>query len=249
MSAAVVTSNVEPAFERRVATYEASASIQTWLAGWVDTWVEPAWPLGADVVELGAGTGLLTRRLTARGSLVALDRSAKMVEEGRRRVPHATWREGDARDLPAESYDRVYSSAMLQWLDDPDEAFRCWAGALKPGGRMVHGLFVHPSLSELVALEPEAVPLTWRDAETWCRAAGEAGLRVRRRELRRREVRHRDARSFFRSLHDTGVTPATPRLGAGRLRTLLRQYDACQRCADGAVRATWTALLLELEKD
>ncbi len=248
MSAACVEPVAEPAFGRRASTYETSASVQAWLAGWLEEWLEPGWPAGCEVIEVGAGTGLFTRRLAGRGTLRAMDLCAGMVREGRERVPGVGWTQGDALKLGPGSCDRLYSSAMLQWVGDPRTAMQTWCEALRPGGRMLHGLFVSPTLPELGELEPSAMPLRWRDVGVWREAMERAGLRVLRWETRTVEALHVSALAFLRSLHATGVTPAKPRLGAGRLRQLLRAYDERHRCEEGGVRATWTALRIEAEK-
>lgn len=237
-----------PSFDRHAATYEASAAVQAWLAEWLETWVEPEWPREAAVIEIGAGTGLLTRRLVRRGSVIALDRSGAMVAQGCRRVPDACWRRGDALDLTPARWDRIYSSAVLQWMGDVESGLRSLGSALRPGGRMLHALFVSPTLPELGMLAREASPLAWRRAEDWLEDASRAGLRVLRWEKRQVESRHPDALAFLRTLHDTGVTPAVPKLGPGRLRSVLRRYDELCRAEGGGVRATWTALRFEAER-
>lgn len=237
-----------PSFGRHAATYDASASVQAWLAEWLADWVEPVWPQEAAVLEVGAGTGLFTRRLVEHGQVIALDRCEEMVARGRLRVPEARWRVGDALDLAPDSWDRICSSAMLQWMGDAGRGLRSLRDALRPGGRMLHALFVSPTLPELGRLAPEVNPLTWRSSEAWLEAASEAGLRVMRWELRRVESKHPDARTFLRGLHDTGVTSEVPRLGPGRLRAVLRRYDDLHRAEGGGVRATWTALRFEAER-
>lgn len=237
-----------PSFDRHAATYEASASVQAWLAEWLEEWVEPAWSRSAEVIEVGAGTGLFTRKLVTRGRVVALDRCTEMVARGREGVPEARWRVGDALDLTPVGWDRIYSSAVLQWMDDAEEGLRILGEAMRPGGRMLHGLFVSPTLPELAMLAPDACPLVWRTAETWLEAASQAGLRVLRCEVCQLESRHSDALAFMRTLHDTGVTPTVPKFGPGRLRALLQQYDARNRVGGNGVRATWTALRFEAER-
>jgi ubiquinone/menaquinone biosynthesis C-methylase UbiE len=57
------------------------------------------------VLELAAGTGVLTRELVAADpspEVTATDLNEAMVAFGRRRVPGATWRQADAMKLPFE---------------------------------------------------------------------------------------------------------------------------------------------------
>ena len=71
-------------------------------------------------LDVACGTGFLTRHL--RGDVVALDQSEAMLEEARRRAPHATFLQGDALALPVpnESFHRVFTAHFYGHLDDPD---------------------------------------------------------------------------------------------------------------------------------
>jgi ubiquinone/menaquinone biosynthesis C-methylase UbiE len=71
-------------------------------------------------LDVACGTGFLTRHL--RGDVVALDQSQAMLEEARRRAPHATFVQGDALALPVpnQSFDRVFTAHFYGHLDDPD---------------------------------------------------------------------------------------------------------------------------------
>src|SRR5438270_7906794 len=60
-------------------------------------------PMPHDVLELAAGTGLLTAELIAElpaANLVATDLNPAMVQWGSRRVPAVDWRAADATRLP-----------------------------------------------------------------------------------------------------------------------------------------------------
>jgi trans-aconitate 2-methyltransferase len=96
---------------------------------------------GGRVVDLGCGTGELTRalheRTGARGT-VGLDSSRAMLE---RSADHAgggvTFELGDiAAWAPAEPVDVIFSNAALHWIDDHDELFARLTGALSPGGQL-----------------------------------------------------------------------------------------------------------------
>ena len=95
-------------------------------------------------VDAGCGTGRVTEMLLARlprGTVLAVDASAAMVEaarerfagDGRVRVERA-----DLLELEVgEPADLVLSTATFHWIKDHDELFGGLAAVLKPGGRFV----------------------------------------------------------------------------------------------------------------
>src|SRR5215468_2464038 len=98
------------------------------------------------VVDLGCGTGRLTREVAVRvprGRVVGLDRSINMVTTAREYLAGGTGAPvdlvlGDALALPLrESVDAVFSTATLHWVLDHPRLFAGIYEALKPGGRFV----------------------------------------------------------------------------------------------------------------
>jgi SAM-dependent methyltransferase len=91
-----------------------------------------------DVVDVGAGTGKLTRSLVAAGHRVtAVEPSAAMLAQLRAAVPGAIPLEGtgEAIPLPDESADVVTAAQAFHWFDKP-VALREIARVLRPGGRI-----------------------------------------------------------------------------------------------------------------
>src|SRR5580698_4559727 len=83
---------VADVYERARPTYPAEA---------ID-WLVP--PAARRVVDVGAGTGKLTRGLTGRGiEVVAVEPSAGMREQFTRALPGITLLEGTAEDIPVAS--------------------------------------------------------------------------------------------------------------------------------------------------
>lgn len=199
---------------------------------------EPPLPAGT-VLELGAGTGALTRHLAgagADGGLVATDAAPGMVERGRTRVPGAEWRVLDAfaEALPVAA--RQVSSGLLHWSPEPAATLARWKQFLLPGGQMTHAMPCEPCLAEWRALVPES-PVLWRDAAAWRAVFAEAGLRVTRWEAWTHTVVCPSALALARGMHRAGVTGRV-RIGPARLRQALRAYEARHRRSEG-VSATW----------
>jgi trans-aconitate 2-methyltransferase len=126
---------------------------------------------GMRVVDLGCGTGKLTRvlheRLDARET-IGLDRSEKMLESIRgEALPHGLRFEVGTIEAFAQAsseargaYDLVFSNAAYQWVDDHDTLLPRLAAALAPGGQLAfqvpaqHEDVTHVTADELAATDP-----------------------------------------------------------------------------------------------
>jgi glycosyltransferase involved in cell wall biosynthesis len=101
--------------------------------------------VGRKILEIGSGTGLMTRYLAARGQLTATDLDAEYVELlGRtfagnpnvevRRLDLATL---DRDGIQPASYDTVICSNVLEHIENDGAALTAMRGVLAPGGRVV----------------------------------------------------------------------------------------------------------------
>ena len=99
-------------------------------------WLLP--PGAKTVLDLGAGTGKLTRALTARGlEVYAIDPSPKMLDQLRAAVPGAKVSVGTAEDIPLAdgSVDAILVAQAWHWVDQ-DVALPSVARVLRPGGTL-----------------------------------------------------------------------------------------------------------------
>ncbi|RNL81296.1 class I SAM-dependent methyltransferase [Nocardioides marmorisolisilvae] len=88
------------------------------------------------VLELGAGTGLLTERLVAAGhDVLATDPLPEMLAHLRRRLPDVPAAVGTAESIPApsRSMDVVVSAESFHWFDH-ERALAEISRVLRPGG-------------------------------------------------------------------------------------------------------------------
>lgn len=124
---------------------------------------------GVRVLELGCGTGSLTRLLIERGAVVtAVDQSEVMLRRAQKRAPRATFERSEITVYqPRESYDWVLFSFVLHELDEPSRrrAFDLARGAVRPGGAIAiidhalpsHGLLPRAMSAFVHAFEPTTV--------------------------------------------------------------------------------------------
>jgi trans-aconitate 2-methyltransferase len=126
--------------------------------------IQPA-PL-MHVVDLGCGTGRLTRRLHVQlqaSTTLGIDRSPRMLAAGAGAAAEGIrFEQRDIAAFPAddEQFDVIFSNAALHWVDDHAALFERLASALTPRGQLavqVPAMHDHPShqvAMELSDVEP-----------------------------------------------------------------------------------------------
>lgn len=110
---------------------------------------------GMDVIDLGCGTGELTRvmhqRLGAR-STIGLDSSSAMLDRAAANADDGlTFRSGDIATIDEpDAYDLVFSNAALQWVENHETLIPRLVRLLRPGGQIAFQMpmnELHPSQS------------------------------------------------------------------------------------------------------
>lgn len=109
---------------------------------------------GERILDVAAGTGTSSAALARSGAeVIALDFSAGMVAEGRRKRKKIEFVEGDAERLPFpdNQFDAVSISFGLRNVNEPKQALAEMFRVLKPGGRLVVCEFSKPPIAILRA--------------------------------------------------------------------------------------------------
>ncbi len=115
---------------------------------WRNATVKAVAPLpGERILDIAAGTGTSSAALAKHGAqVVAVDFSAGMIAEGRKRHSNIEFIEADAEKLPFgdNEFDAVTISFGLRNVNDPKAALAEMYRVLKPGGRLVICEFSRP---------------------------------------------------------------------------------------------------------
>jgi ubiquinone/menaquinone biosynthesis C-methylase UbiE len=150
---------------------------------------------GARILDVGCGTGLLTRRLASEmdATVVGCDYSRGMLEEAIRRGGGA-WVQGDAQALPIadEAVDAVVSTESFHWYPDQRLAFAEFRRVLRPGGRAYVALINTRTLTFSLLTrrwsELAGQPLRWPTVGGMRAMARAAGFEVVRQQRIRRPL-------------------------------------------------------------
>jgi len=171
------------------------------------------------VLDAGCGSGRVTELLLKelpRGSVVAVDGSATMLEQARRRLTSSRARliHSDLLDLGLdEPVDAVFSNAVFHWVLDHPRLFARLHAALRPGGRVEaqcggegNTARLYRAVGEVAAREPFAEHLSGFNPHHFA-AAGDteqlleaAGFERVRCWLEPRPVRPPEPREYIRSV-------------------------------------------------
>ena len=118
---------------------------------------------GLKVVDLGCGTGELTRRLAdllPNGDVLGLDSSSQMLEKAQvHQKPGLRFEAGDQANLQGD-WDLIFSNAALQWSPDHLHLISHLVSRLKPAGQIAvqvpsnHHHISHQLILETAAEEP-----------------------------------------------------------------------------------------------
>jgi malonyl-CoA O-methyltransferase len=249
-----MTGPIRGRFDRAGATYEAAARVQRVVARHLAELCPRA--LSGRVLEIGAGSGLLTRalapRLTLGGLYTALDISPGMLENAA--MPGAVKLAADGERPPfrPETFDFLASASAMHWYADPAASIAADLRLLRPGGGFAIALYVEGTLGEL----EEASRATgfgsvypMRPAAYYRKLFAElTGGRVHIEE-RRHVVTYGSVGELLRALKGAGVTH-TPGVKVGspsRYRDFVRFYEKCFGTGD-TVETTYVVAMIRSQE-
>lgn len=231
-------------FDRAGAGYEAAALVQREVALRLAETCPQTLP--GPVLEIGAGSGFLTRLLAPRletGPYLALDLAPGMLRPAA--MPGAVKLAADGEHPPFTpgTFPFLASASAMQWYADPATSLPANLALVRPGGGFALAIFVTGTLAELAAISRETgfgsvYPM--RDAVYYYRIlAGLPGIAFGMEE-RHHVVVHPSVVALLKSLKGAGVThtPGAKVASAERYRAFVSAYTARYAVPNG-VTATY----------
>jgi malonyl-CoA O-methyltransferase len=116
----------------------------------------------ASILELGCGTGRLTKKLRQQfpqAKITAIDIAPEMISHAEKTCADVNYITADAEKhiyLLEEKFDLIVSSATIQWFEDPEVTLQKARNLLKDGGLMALATFAEKTFHELATSFKEA---------------------------------------------------------------------------------------------
>ena len=250
-------------FSRSASQYHRRAELQREIAEalaerYVDS-IEPP-----SILELGCGTGFLTRQLVDRfptAAIDAIDISDEMIRLAQHEVPtpRVRWHVADMNEFQSDqTYDLIASSTALHWGDPLDALIRRVSEQLSPGGVLVVAVMSAGTLSELHQLRQEVAPRKTPSrqlpsAEELADYVADARMTIHSLTTESYQLTYSSSQEFFGSLRQTGFTGGpfshsrADVLVRSELKALLNRYQQRYASASGGVYATFQVTFMVAE--
>ncbi|MDA7978401.1 MAG: methyltransferase domain-containing protein [Pirellulales bacterium] len=248
---------VQRKFGRAAEHYDSAAWLQQSVRKACYAKARELWSPGSLVVDVGSGTGALYDESRSDcWRIIGLDFSVEMCRIAQKRGCRVVHASADCVPFTDASVDGVFSSLMLQWINDPQVVFQEFARVLREDAYAIVSTLTCGTLHELIDSFSviDRAPHVTQFAEPvavhgW---AADAGLEVAWSDEVTKIEHHSNARSLMESLRTIGATNAhsgrrkglmTPR----QLERLERTYATQHGVAQG-LPVTWQILYMLLRR-
>lgn len=233
-------------FDKSASTYNQYAKVQENLVKWGLGIHKPSIKENQYVLELGAGTGLLTGFLKHLAShYIASDQSKQMLKIGKGNHPELTWHQRDAWQISdCKKWDWIVSSSLLQWCPNPVDFFLRVNKSLKERGSHFHLFYSSPTLLELQKCGLES-PLSWHSPKDWENYALKSGFHSIQLFSHSKTFWHETAIDSIRSLHKLGAH-RNQLTSYGKIKKIIQNYQSKYQSSNG-IPSTWNFSLMKAE--
>ncbi len=249
--------NVKPSIRRNFARRaDAHARVQRYMAGELLARCQPALAAAERILEVGCGTGHLTRELRRRNPrawLLAVDLDPGLLARARARLgddPGVAWLAADAEELTRGRFHLIVANSVFQWFARPAETLRNYLSLLAPGGCLAFSAMGPGTFRELklawqeaardLGLEswPRPAAADFLDWQAWADLLEQGGYREVRLAQAPVVASYPSVQELLKSIQGTGAVNPAPRPFSPRLyRRLLAAYQGT--FGNGSVPATY----------
>lgn len=246
--------NVRAHFHKSLASYEENAPVQEKIteriaflmkgtAGDIEKHVD------LKVLEIGSGTGFLTRKLAEiikDGEIEMWDFASDIPRDLPNHLKY-TFKAVDAEveiaSSPAESYDYIFSANAIQWFNSPERFLYNASKTLKPGGYAFLSTFTKDNMKEITDITGNSLPFL--DKEQWEKLVSRY-FEIVKIEDSTIQISFPSPLDVVRHLKLTGVNS----LGnnSGERKSPIRLLSEYPKESDGTCRLTYKPLIMMLKK-
>jgi len=201
---------------------------------------------GAKILDLGCGTATLA---SENWDVIGADIAIGMCEVARKKNAKIINAAADALPFKNKSFDGVFSSLMLQWVEKPEAVFAEVLRVLKPEGVAVISTFIYGTLRELAdafkTIDDAPHVSDFLPAEQLIMRAAHAGAVVLEVHEETHEQEVKNVRELMKSIKKIGAGNKNVQRKKGLMtRAQLARVEAAY---EGNI-ATWQVLTLVLGK-
>lgn len=114
---------------------------------------------GESILDLGCGTGHLTKLIQEKGaSVIGIDSSEEMIAQAKESFPDIEFKVANASNFYFEGeFDAIFSNAVLHWIKEADTLIESVYDNLKPGGRFVAEFGGRGNMEKLISVTREVL--------------------------------------------------------------------------------------------
>ncbi len=256
--------SVAARFSASAATYDNYAAVQEAVAEQLMQFAEKV-PAPAGILEIGCGTGILTKWICDHfpdADLYAVDISSEMIARAKKKLSRKRaikWLVADVRDVTCHSFfDLLFSSSSLHWIQPVENTFRKINTLLRPQGQCIFSCMVAGTFRELYNARRIVAPrkekrVALPSAEAILDALYKNHFAVKRDIDKTVRVNFQSAEDFFNGIHGQGVTGGESAttdslLSRTELRRLISYYNKQYRNSDNNVFATYEVKFILAQK-